>query len=228
MIASQTAYRVALVAGIALLAMTVLSLFQAPVVPCGGLPGNYPPIIAFELARSVADLQAIFGAANDACRGVVAERMDQINRIDCLFYIPVYGAFLVFFFLGARKHNSKLARFAASIVVIACAADYLENACLFHMSANPDSAWSRLTLLFFATNVKWIGLGIAGVLGGILLKVRMGKLWPLIVALCSLGALASLMALPSPAIAGPYLSPAFAAGWVVFLLIAAYESFGKQ
>ena len=84
----RAAFRISLAAGLLVLAVTLFSATQEPVRPCGNLPQNYAPIIAFELARNAADLEAIFGT-QEPCRAGVIERMDAINLVDVLVYIPV-------------------------------------------------------------------------------------------------------------------------------------------
>ncbi|HYM36360.1 MAG TPA: hypothetical protein VET48_13255, partial [Steroidobacteraceae bacterium] len=98
------------------------------------------------------------------------------------------------------------------------------NLCLFRLAENPDAESSWLALLPWATGVKWVGLGIAGAIGGFLLSRNSGKLAPIIITLCSLGGIAALLMLAWPARIGPHLSLAFAAVWVVFLLFGARES----
>ena len=83
----RAAFRISLAAGLLVLAVTLFSATQEPVRPCGNLPQNYAPIIAFELARNAADLEAIFGT-QEPCRAEVIERMDAINVVDVLVYIP--------------------------------------------------------------------------------------------------------------------------------------------
>src|SRR5262249_23261131 len=100
MIAKKSAYRLSLVAGIGVLLLSLSASFLEPVKVCGPLPANYQPIIAFELARSVEDLQALFGATPSECRDKMAARMDLTNRIDCFVYIPLYGAFVILYLLG--------------------------------------------------------------------------------------------------------------------------------
>jgi hypothetical protein len=200
---------------------------NAPV--CGSLPANYAPIIAFELVRSVFDLHAIFGDSAGACRSAIAEQMDAINRGDSAFFIPGYGAFLVFFFLGLRSCDARLATVAMWITIVACAADYVENTCLFHLSVNPDVASGWLSLLMWATEVKWVGLGIAGAIGGYVLFTSRAGRWLDRIAIvpCAIGAAAALITITSPAVAGPYLSPAIGLGWIVFLLVDLRESFSS-
>ncbi|HTE39430.1 MAG TPA: hypothetical protein VK629_01290 [Steroidobacteraceae bacterium] len=135
----KTAYRISLAAGLAVLLLTIVSVLLPPPTLCGGLREGYAPIVAFELARSVADLQALFGAQEGVCRGGVVAAMDRVNWIDVFLYIPFYGSFLIFFFIGARSGTRpRLALWAVSIVAISCLADYVENFWLFRITEHPD------------------------------------------------------------------------------------------
>ena len=173
MISPKLAYRLSLLAGLFLLVLIGIGAGQKEAHVCGNLASNYPTIIAFELARSVSDLHAIFGDSAGACRTEIAQQMDAINWNDSLVFIPAYGAFLIFFFLGLRSRDARLGSIAVGITVLACAADYVENSCLFHLSVNPDVASSWLSLLAWATEVKWVGLGIVnGIAGYVLFASR--------------------------------------------------------
>lgn len=218
---SRIAHRISLLFGLVILALAVVSgLQQAPPV-CGNLKAGYAPIIAFELVRSVTDLHAIFGNAPGACRSAIAAHMDSINWIDSLAFIPAYGAFLIFFFLGHTTKSRSMSYAAVAIVVIACLADYVENYALFHLSSNPDSpVW--IPLLIGATETKWVGLGVAAFAAVLLLEGWLG--WAAIV-FCGVGLLASLLTLPASATVGPYLSNAIAIGWIFLLAVDGYESF---
>ena len=155
----RAAFRISFAAGLLVLAVTLFSATQPPVQPCGNLPQNYAPIIAFELARSPADLDAIFG--NEPCRSGVVERMDAINLVDVLVYIPVYGVFMAFFFLGMRGRHAALGTLGFRIAVSAALGDYAENACLMNLTPQLDPASIWFTLLPWATGIKWLGLGVA-------------------------------------------------------------------
>lgn len=218
---SRFAHRISLFFGLVILALTVFSLSQPAPAPCGGLSKAYAPIIAFELARSVGDLHAIFGEAPDACRAAIARQMDGTNMIDSWIFIPVYGLFLLFFFMGRRRENAPIANAAILLVFLACAADYMENDALFHLSANPDStAW--IPQLCRATETKWIGLGIAGFLAVPLLW-RTWLAWPALF-LCGAGLIATMITIPAPALVGPYLSNTLALGWLVILVADTREA----
>jgi hypothetical protein len=230
MISPRTAYRVSLVGALLVLAFAVSGATQKKAPVCGNLAANYEPIIAFELSRSVSDLHAIFGDSAGACRTAIAQQMDAINRGDSAFFIPAYGAFLIFFFLGLRARDHRLATLAIRITFLACAADYVENTCLFHLSVNPDVASGWLSLLMWATEVKWVGLGIANAIGGYVLFMSHGGRWlyRAAIALCLISAGVALMSVPTPAVAGPYLSQAIVLGWIVFLLVDLRESFRRD
>jgi hypothetical protein len=225
---SRTAFRISLAAGMVILAFVVFSAAHPGPHVCGGLAPNYLPIIAFELARSVADLHAIFGDHPGACRTAIATAMDDTNWFDSLAFIPLYGSFLAFFFLGARDRAAGLARTGLLLTIIACEADQLENICLFHLSADPDTASVWLLRLMVATETKWVLLGMAGFIGGLILW-RSGH-WIARAAIlpCAAGAAVTLISITNPTLAGPTMSLAISLGWIVFLLTDAVGAFGRR
>jgi len=214
-ITTTTATRISLAAALLLLAVVIYSALQPAMGVCGGLDPTYQPIIAFELARSVADLHAIFGAAPGTCREALTAQFAFLNTGDNLLFIPLYGVFLVFFFLGMR--HTKLARAGALLVIAACLADYIENACLFRIAINPDVQSPALSLLPWATGVKWMGLAIAGAIGGIILSRRGGWRW-IVAGLCFAGAVLVTLAIIAPHNFGRFASNGVTISWVVFLV----------
>ncbi len=85
-------------------------------------------MIAFELARSVRDLHAIFGDSANECRFQITSELDWLTWFDSLLFIPAYGTFLVVFFSGARPLSRALSRGGLLVTALAVPADYLENA----------------------------------------------------------------------------------------------------
>lgn len=215
---SATAHRLSLGAGLLLLTVVLLGALQ-PVIPvCGNLQVGYAPILAFEFARSIADLHALFGSFPGACRAALVARMDLVNWGDCVLFVPAYGAFLVFFFVGIRAAQPSLARIAIQVTLIACAADYVENACLLQLTGHVDAPGFWLSLLPWATGVKWGGLGVAGLLGGLILAGKHGLRSP--VALLSLAGLAiTLLAVFIPHQFGRFASLGVTLSWVSFLAV---------
>ncbi len=173
----RAAFRISLAAGLLVLAVTLFSATQEPVRPCGNLPQNYAPIIAFELARSAADLEAIFGT-QEPCRSEVIERIDAINLVDVLVYIPAYGVFMAFFFLGMRARHASLGTLGFRIAIIAALGDFAENACLMNLTPQLDPASLWFALLPWATGIKWLGLGVAAAIAAaIYVKSSGARLW---------------------------------------------------
>lgn len=210
---------ISLLAGLTVLAVTLSGTMKITAQPCGGLVRGYAPIMAFELARSTSDIQKIFGDQPGTCRTAMQTDMDRVNRLDNILFIPAYGAFLFFFFLGMRNRGRELSRNGAVIAVIACLADYLENMCLFHLSSAPDNSRQWISTLSITTEVKWIGLGIAGILAGLLIArsrtiaSRIGQL------VCNFGIVFTLLSVFVPAWAALFMVPAIALGWIVMLIV---------
>lgn len=220
----RTAWRICLGAGLVILILTLMSGQQSMAKPCGALPDNYAPIIAFELARSEVDLQLIFGEPGSDCRDEVIARMDSINWLDVLAFIPVYGTFLVGFFLGARAWNIPLAGLGVKLALVAVATDYVENLCLMQLTPELDATSAWLALLPWATGAKWLALGAAAGVAGLIfitIKPRAFLIAAVPTALICWTALSvTIAALALPTRFGPVLSPAIGASWVIFLFTA--------
>ena len=222
----RAAFRISFAAGLLVLAVTLFSTTQVPVQPCGNLPQNYAPIIAFELARSPADLDAIFGT-QEPCRTTVVERMDAINLVDVLVYIPVYGVFMAFFFLGMRGRNASLGTLGFRMAVLAALGDYAENACLMNLTPQLDPASIWFTLLPWATGFKWLGLGVAGAIAAAIYVKSAGvRVWNYLAALlCAAAFLSTAAAIAAPAMFGPLVSLGVGLSWLVYLITAGAASF---
>jgi hypothetical protein len=228
MVQPRTAWRICLGAGLVILLLTLVSGQQSLAKPCGGLAENYAPIIAFELARSAADLQAIFGTPGDPCHDEMLARMDSINWIDVLVFIPVYGTFLIGFFLGMRARNVALADIGVKLGVAAIVTDYLENLCLMLLTPHLDATSVWMTLLPWATGAKWLALGAAAAVAGFIFVTHKPRKF-LVVAvpaalICWIALLVTIAALLAPPRFGPFLSPAIGASWMVFLITACTQA----
>ena len=223
---ARTAFRFSLAAGLIVLALSVFSMLQPPPQPCGSLPKDYAPIIALELARTQADLDAVFGSTEGTCRTAMIEKMDAINWIDALLFVPIYGAFLLFFFTGMRERDLRLGNAGIAASWIAILGDYFENTCLMQLTPSLDATSVWFTLLPWATGIKWLALGIGCGLAAALLATRPPRNVVLSL-LCVPGLLVSAMTLIDPARFGPSLSLAIGLGWLAFLIVAAIGSFRR-
>ncbi|MEJ0027428.1 MAG: hypothetical protein WDN01_15490 [Rhizomicrobium sp.] len=218
MISAKLAYRISLGGAAVILLLVLAGLFQPAPAACGGLAANYPAVIAEELARSVADLQAIFGAAPSACRTALAAKLNLVTLIDSLVFIPAYGAFLLFFFLAMVPRDEHAAFLGFVLSAVAAVADYLENVCLFQVTAAPDTLTSWLVVLPWATGVKWTGLGLAAAVAGTIL-IKSGRVNYPAAAACGLALLGTAIGIANPHLFGPYISNAVTLSWIVFLIV---------
>jgi hypothetical protein len=224
----RAAFRISFAAGLLVLVVTLFGATQEPVRPCGNLPQNYAPIIAFELARSAADLEAIFGTEPDhwdsSCRALVIEQLDAINVVDVLVYIPVYGVFMAFFFLGMRARHASLGTLGFRIAVIAALGDFAENACLMNLTPQLDSTSTWFALLPWATGIKWLGLGVAAAIAAAIYVKSAGTRWwnYLAALLCAAAFLSTVAAIAVPSMFGPLVGLGVALSWIVYLVTAGF------
>ena len=218
MISARLAYRISLGGAAVVLLLVLFSAFQPALVPCGDLAKNYPPVIAQELARSIGDLQAIFGGAPSACRTALANRINLVTLIDSLVFIPAYGVFLLFFFLAMVPRDEHSAFIGFVLSAVAAVADYVENVCLFQLTAAPDAGGVWLGILPWATGIKWIALGLAGAVGGNIL-IKSGRVNYPAAAACGIGFLGTVLGIANPHLFGPYISNAVTLSWIVFLVV---------
>ncbi len=218
MISAKLAFRISLGGAVVVILLSLLGAFQPPLAACGDLAKGYAPVIAEELARSIADLHAIFGDAPGACRTVLADRLYVVTLMDSLVFIPAYGAFLAFYFLAMVPRDEQAAFVGFILSVVAVVADYVENACLFQITPHPDMGGVWLALLAWATGTKWIALGLAGAVGGTIL-IKAGRMNYPAVALCGLAFLGTVLGIANPRLFGPSISNAVALSWIVFLIV---------
>jgi hypothetical protein len=224
---ATTAYRISLGGAAVVLLLVLYSLFQPAPAVCGGLAKDYAPVIAEELARSVADLHAIFGDAPGACRTAIARHLDLITWIDSLAFIPAYGVFLLFFFFAMAPRDDRSALIGFILSAVAVVADYVENVCLFQVSAAPDVAGFALAILPWATAIKWLALGLAGAVGGTIL-IQAGRVNYPAAALCAFGFLGTVMAIANPHLFGKFASNAVTLSWIVFLAVDVRRSLPRD
>jgi hypothetical protein len=216
---SQTlAFRVSLGGALVIVALTLYSLFAPGAAACGSLAHGYAPVIAEELARSAADLAAIFGTGPSACRSAIAAQLNLVTWIDCLVFVPAYGAFLLFFFLAMVPRDDRAAFIGFVASAAAVVGDYIENICLFQVTASPDAAGFAFALLPWATGLKWLALGFAAAVGGMILLEKGRENYPAVLA-CAAGLLGTVLATINPHLFGAYVSNAVALSWLVFLVV---------
>ena len=224
---TRLGHGLSLLFALGILAVLVYSVFgPMPMVACSALAKGYQPILAFELARSASDVQAIFGHCVSLCRETLEAAFASVNFSDNFIFIPIYSLFLVFFFVGARARDPLLAMLAILIVILAALGDWVENHCLAEIAASPDSPPAQaMMLLHYATATKWIALGIAGFIGGLIVGQAGGLANNIAFVLCAAGLILTGLALSYSPVFGPHISNAIVLSWLVFLIVDIREFF---
>lgn len=226
----KAAFRISFATGLLVLAVTLMFAMQEPVQPCGKLPRNYAPMLAFELARNTTDLQAIFGREGNGlsdCRDLAVQRLDAVNVVDVLVYIPAYAVFVACFFLGMRARDATLGTLGFRVAIVAALGDFAENACLMSLTpeVDPTSVW--FALLPWATAVKWHGLGVAAAIAAaIYWRSSRARVLNIVAGLlCAVAFLSTAAAIAVPAMFGPLVGLGVGLSWLMYLITAAAGAF---
>jgi len=153
--------------------------------------------------------------------------MDAINLVDVLVYIPAYGVFMAFLFLGLRSRDAALGTLGFRISVVAALGDFAENACLMNLTPalDPSSIW--FALLPWATGVKWLGLGVAAAIAALIYVRSTGaRAWNLLAALmCAAAFVSTVAAIAAPARFGPLVGLGVGLSWLAYLITASSAAF---
>ncbi len=145
-----------MLAGLSVLVLTgiIFPMFPQEMAIPNGIDS---PVIAFEFARTQADLIAVFGEMDDPLRLERILAMDQGNRMD-FAYMAAYSAFNALFFLNAyRKNGRRIWLLFAAIGLLAGVSDAIENTILFHITADLSAA-DGLAWLAYPVHLKFLSL----------------------------------------------------------------------
>lgn len=142
--------------GLGAVAVTLLLSFVGP-RPAALPAGFITPVLAFEFAKSEAEVRQIIDPVGD-----VRPAMDRVNQLDFL-YIALYGGCLFTFALTCDRLTGRRLFFGAAALAIGImAADILENVQLLTITAHMDDGGfaGELTRLRLFTWLKWGGLAV--------------------------------------------------------------------
>lgn len=218
---------------IAVLALGVASIGYAlllqKIFPASGAaipPGYGSPVLAFEFARTQADLVAIFGEVGDPERAARLMAMQAGNEQDLLF-MPLYAAFLASGCWALwREVRRPVLILGVIMPVLAAMFDAWENWLLFGVQTAfvlGEYAPEMATLAAPVT-VKFLLLTATNLLIGHGMMQVPGRGWQLAGVLIIVPCIATIMALIAPMAFGWTLAPAIAAGWMALLGTAAIAS----
>lgn len=210
---TAAAWRWCLVAGVAT-ALAGVGFGAIPgLVPCGP-SGGLHAILAFELARSPAELARLFGA--EPCRSALIAAQDRALLLDSLAFVPGYTIFLA---AAAMALDGRwFARMAILAALFAGLLDEVENALLHHLLATLPGSPAIITLLYWETRTKFVLLaGVGLVLAGLLTTNR--RLGAAMAIPIAIGAVFSLW-FAATDMHAPQMMIGYAISWAALLLVA--------
>lgn len=148
--------------GLAVILISVISLLVFPQTSPGQIDGFRSPIIAFEFAQTVEEIETLFGPSGSPERAEMVRKMDQGNTLDYL-YMLLYSSFLFSFaFIAAKQSGQKWLYAGMVLAVMAFIGDALENVQLLNITANLESGEfdTALRRLHWFTWLKWGSLAL--------------------------------------------------------------------
>ncbi|MFT4627740.1 MAG: hypothetical protein ACI8PZ_006427 [Myxococcota bacterium] len=218
------AWRITAALGLGVAAVAALLLTLFPTTGAGYPPGFGEPVFAFEMARSVDGLQAVFGDLSDPERVARIASMDRGNLGDLLF-MAVYGPFVASFFVAIhRAGGSRGWLVFAALGLFAAACDAVENSILLGLTADLEGG-AGLAVLPVPVWLKFGALMLCGVAGGVYVAGR-GGLWGLLGGSAAVGALAVAAAFTAPDQHGWMVGIGLGIGWLVQLAYAVRRGWG--
>ena len=164
--------RATAVAALATLLLALLLLFTYP-AEAGLTEGFRTPVLAFEFARTAADLEFLTGNSDSAANHRAA--MDKGQYIDMLFPFA-YAGLLALLLLGLARQGITSAWLGLAFALSIIPSDIRENLLMLEISAalaNDQAVTALLPTMHIATWFKWWGLAItAGFLAFAYLRRR--------------------------------------------------------
>ncbi len=215
----RNAWRATVVAGLLVVALAAVLMPMFPSQGAGYAPGYGEPVYAFEMARTRADLLAVFGASEDPARASRIAAMDRANYVDFGF-AAAYGSFVALFFLAAsRESEQRIWLLLTGLGITAGVADAVENMILLELTTDLDAALG-LGVLAYPVWTKFWCLLAAGLAAGVFLISRGGGLWPLLGILAAAGASTVLAAFYSAETYGWLVGAGITVCWSIQLAYA--------
>lgn len=214
MLSSRTAWRLCVLAGLIAFYCS-WSFGRIPgLIACGPAPSGLSPIIAFELARTPADIAALFGA--DPCRSTLVAAQWTGLRLDALGFIPSYTAFLILAAIAASRGRFRIVTVAA--LAVAGISDEIEGVVMGNIMKALPGTQTQLDQLYWAVHIKFGLLALGTTLIGLAI-VRLGGLIPLLAgAVVWIGGMVAIYGFGE--LPGPVMMQAFTIAWFALLATA--------
>lgn len=226
---TRRAWILCVVFGVGVLALLAWFAAVTPTQTCtGGQPKGSSPFLAFQLSRTAADLEVVFGPEGDPCRADMIAALDLANKVDLIAFIAAYSGFFVCFFLALMRSSfAGLARVGLVAVVFTLCSDVLETSVQLYITSSLPAPALALVLLTIGSTGKFLGLAAVGVCAGAAMLAGGGVLGRLAGAACVAGALMAVVGLNySPAQRAVPAGSALI--WIVVFLYAAQAAVRRR
>ena len=210
------------------LATLILGAIVLSIFPKGDFvyPKGYgEPVIAFEFAKTIAQVKAAIGYGQTGWEDRLSA-MKRGTRADFVF-IFAFGLFTISFFLAVFKQNGqRIFKVFAIIAVMAALSDFTEDIMALHILHNIGLSHGVAWMHYFV-KIKFFGLGMVG-LGAAYFLIRQPRhLRKLEGLFALLGGVITLFALSRPSQMGAWLGLGITLSWMAMLAYAATQSFKK-
>ena len=206
--------------GLVVIVVSVINLMVFPQTSPGQIDGLRSPIIAFEFAETVEEINTLFGANGSPEQAELVRKMDQGNTSDYLYMLLYSGFLFSFALLATRQTGKKWLVAGAVLAALALVGDALENVQLLNITANLQSGdfLAALTRLHWFTWLKWGSLALYFLLIAVCFwgNGRFGKLISIV------GVLTFLLGLASFIQRGPATEPFTLSVALMFLLMIVF------
>ena len=216
----RTAWRGCAAAGIVAFICSA-SFGRIPGMVACGPDAVINPIIAFEFARTPADIIALFGSEPCTTTLVAAQKTGLL--LDALGFIPFYTAFLILAVIAAGSRR-RVQMAVIAIFMVAAVSDQIEGGILYAILRDLPGTPALLGALWWAVHVKFalLALGTIGIAEILARGRRLSRLFAGFIAMGGLLALTGLMTMPSS-----WMMTGFLLGWVSLLIAAFIASFSS-
>jgi hypothetical protein len=200
--------------GLLVFALAVVFAILPAVRQAANVCGHGPDMTAFELARSVDDLNRVFAETQPGCRDATTKAMNHMNRVDLPFFMVVYTAFMASAALF-ESAKSKQRRWLWGLLAAAVAllGDLLETGILLQITADLADPAEWVGPLVVTTWIKWLALGTYAGLVAVLTLAHAPRRW-IIGGVNLAAAVFTILALVAPQIFGDFMALAIGAGWL--------------
>lgn len=210
------AWRWCVVTGIATTIASTAFGWITGLAPCGP-SGGLGSILAFELARSPAEIALLFG--DESCRSTLIAAQARGLWLDGLAFIPSYAAFLMLAAGALRRSGAVVAWLAIAAVLTAALLDEFEGWLLSSILHPLPGTQTLVDMLYWEARAKFLLLALGGLgIGWLLISARK-PLAGFAGAIMAGGALFSLWFVAT-AMHAPALMQGYRWSWTALLVIA--------